>query len=93
VRAVRLRAGARSLVAAGAAVATLFIVAPPSQAAAPAQNGGHTLQLQEVNSGDPNNVQVVYRYDGPSTDAPGAKVTGQASAGGRLGTVGLFFFM
>jgi len=75
VRAVRLRAGARSLAAAGVAVATLFIVAPPSQAAAPAQNGGHSLQLQEVNSGDPNNVQVVYRYDGPSADAGGAKLT------------------
>ena len=74
MRTVRLRAGLRSVAAAGVAVATLFIVAPPSQAAAPAQEGGHSLQLQEVNSADVNNVQVVYRYDGPSTDAPGVKL-------------------
>ena len=75
MRAVRIRAGLRSLAAGGAALAVLLVVAPPSQAAAPAQGGSHTLQLQEVNSTDANNVQVVYRYDGPPTDAPGAKLT------------------
>ena len=62
-----MRPGLRTVAAAGAAVAMLLVLAPPSGAAAPAANA-HSLQLVEINSADLNNVQVVFRYDGPAAD-------------------------
>ena len=66
---VHVRRGARRVVVAGAALALLVLVAPPSpsSAATPADSG-KTLQLVEVNSQDANNVQVVFRYDGAAAD-------------------------
>lgn len=64
-----LRRGARTVAAAGAGVAVLMVLAPPSaEAAAPTAGSGHSVQLVDVNSADTNKVQVVFRYDGAASD-------------------------
>ena len=80
---VKARRGLRTAAAAGVAVAMLLVLAPPSMAAAPAAST-HSLQLVEVNSADPNNVQVVFRYDGASSDV--AKLS--ASENGKAVSTG-----
>jgi tight adherence protein B len=64
-----VRRGVRAVAVAGAALAVLVVLAPPSSGA-PAQAGGsgRLVQLVEVNSTDPAKVQVVFRYDGPASD-------------------------
>jgi tight adherence protein B len=64
-----LRRGIRRAAVASVALAVLVVVAPPSAgAAAPSAGSAQTLQLVEVNSTDPTNVKVVFRYDGAATD-------------------------
>ena len=67
------RRGLRTVAATVVAIAGLLLVAPPSNAAPPASS--HSLQFVEVNSTDTNNVQVVYRYDGPAADASNLTAT------------------
>jgi tight adherence protein B len=67
-----VRRGIRRVAIAGVALGALVLVAPPSAGAQ--QASGHTLKLVEVNSTDPNNVGVVFRYDGPANDASNVSV-------------------
>ncbi|MEY2460148.1 MAG: tight adherence protein [Acidimicrobiaceae bacterium] len=69
-----IRRGVRAVAVAGVALGALALVAPPSAGASAAQASGHTAKLVEVNSTDPDNVSVVFRYDGPASDAATASV-------------------
>jgi hypothetical protein len=69
-----VRRGVRAVAVAGVALGALALVAPPSAGASAAQASGHTAKLVEVNSTDPDNVSVVFRYDGPASDAANASV-------------------
>jgi tight adherence protein B len=64
-----LRRGLRRVAIAGVALGALVLVAPPSAEAAAPQATGHIVKLVEVDSTDPTNVGVVFRYDGPASDA------------------------
>jgi len=63
--------GARAGIVVSAALALLVLFAPPpadASSRSTAAAGGNSVQLLEVNSADANNVQVVFRYDGPASD-------------------------
>ena len=71
-----VRRGARTVAVAAAALAVMIVVAPPpAGAAAPTPASSHTIKLIEVNSTDPNNVEVSYTYDGSPSDVANLKVT------------------
>jgi len=70
-----LRRGVRRAAVAGAALAVLVVVAPPSAGAAAPAPSGHTVKLVEVDSTNPDAVQVSYRYDGAATDVAGIKLS------------------
>jgi tight adherence protein B len=58
-----------------AALSVVAVLAPMpagAQVAAPAASG-HQVQLVRVNSTDPTNVDVVFRYDGSASDVSGVK--------------------
>jgi tight adherence protein B len=63
------RRGLRAVAAACIALALLFVVAPPP---ANAQASANRVEFVEVNSTDPANVQIVFRYDGPAADVDNA---------------------